>query len=280
MREIVTRIMGPIMRKYGRRVLGKPSAPSKFALYTSALINRLPGNRFPILTCQGPLDGYKMKVDWHGQRGFVYGTWEPDVVAAFRAAVQPGQVALDIGAAVGFYTLLLAKLVGPKGRVYSFEPMAESRAVLEENVRLNGLAHVTVTPKAVMDYSGELELHVNNDGNVLHAHLEYAEGVNGVRFVSVPCLSIDDFWEDKGMPVHFMKIDVEGAEAKVLQGARRVIEACRPNLLIELHYFDRIEGEHPALQILRDWGYAIKPIDKGKLTEHILCVPARSEVFA
>jgi FkbM family methyltransferase len=278
MRELVARMIGPILRRYRHRIVGHPSSPSRFARFAGSVVSRLPGERYPVLKCQGPLDGYRMRVDWNHYRSFVYGTWEPDVVRAIQKSVGPGQVALDIGAAFGFYTLLLAKLVGSTGLVFSFEPMGETRAVLQTNVGLNSLRQVTVVGDAVADYEGELEMYLTSDGDLLHSTSVDAQVGNAGPAACVPCVSLDAFWQDKKMPIHFIKLDVEGAEEKVLLGASAVIKTYRPNMLIELHGVGHYRGKHPALRILKEWRYEVQQLEKNRMTSHIYCQPTRVEV--
>jgi hypothetical protein len=78
---------------------------------------------------QGALKGYRMSIDWNRFRSFVYGTWEPEVLGAVTATVKPCMTVIDIGAHIGYYTLLFVKFVGPNGRVVAFEPRLPSLAL-------------------------------------------------------------------------------------------------------------------------------------------------------
>src|ERR1700722_172759 len=90
--------------------------------------------------------------------GFLTGHAEPEVQRALQDFVEPGQVVYDVGANIGFFTLLLARLVGPRGRVFAFEPMPENAAALRHIVALNGLDNVTVVEKAMSSESGTAQL--------------------------------------------------------------------------------------------------------------------------
>src|ERR1700733_4485215 len=96
-------------------LLGSASNPSWIADLIHGVLNRVPGEPFPCLPCHGVLSGFHMRVDWSRFRAFVYGTWEPEVVAALTEVIRDGFVAIDVGAHHGFYALLLSRLVGPTG---------------------------------------------------------------------------------------------------------------------------------------------------------------------
>jgi FkbM family methyltransferase len=210
-----------------------------------------------------------MKIDWYQWRSFLYGTWEPEVVKALTEAVQPGSCALDIGAHIGFYTLVLSKLVGPKGVVISFEMMSETFQVLAENIRLNQCGQVRTINKALMDRSCELRVAVSSP-DLLPGTASVVNGGTSDT-LNVQAVSLDDFMRDRPERVDFMKIDVEGAESLVLQGAKTTIETTHPKMLIEIHQFDASPPEQsPALRQLYDWGYRTRWIERNPLTSHVL----------
>lgn len=158
-------------------------------------------------------------------------TWNPAEYEAFRAAAGPGAVALDVGANVGAYALLLGQWVRPGGRVYAFEPAPEARDGLARHVALNGLGDVvTVVPAAAAASTGTAVLSV--DG--LSGANRLADASAGER---VETVTIDDFCAREGITPSFIKIDVEGAELDVLRGARATIAAAGPALalFVEMH---------------------------------------------
>ncbi|HEX6748133.1 MAG TPA: FkbM family methyltransferase [Longimicrobium sp.] len=158
-------------------------------------------------------------------------TWNPAEYEAFRAAAKPGAVALDVGANVGAYALLLGQWVRPRGRVYAFEPASEAFRGLSEHVRLNGLAAV-VTPvrAAVAASTGTATLAVDglSGGNRLG-------GEGGGE--TVQTVAVDEFCAREEITPSFLKIDVEGAELDVLRGARETIARAGGELalFVEMH---------------------------------------------
>jgi FkbM family methyltransferase len=158
-------------------------------------------------------------------------TWNPAEVDAFRAAAGPGTVALDVGANVGAYTLLLGQWVQPGGCVYAFEPAPAALHGLAKHVALNGLdAVVRVVRAAAAASTGTATLAV--DG--ISGANRLAESPGGER---VETVTIDDFCRREGIRPSFIKIDVEGAELGVLRGARETIAAAGGGLalFVEMH---------------------------------------------
>ena len=150
-------------------LIGQPGNPSRFANWSHSLLNRLPTEKFPVLPCSGPLDGYRMRINWEKRRAYVYGTYEIPVVEAIRRVVKPGMIAMDIGAHSGYYTLLLSKLVGEKGRVTAYEPLPANFQFLTENISLNRCSNVHAERAAVTERSGHLDFELPEPGSSLWA---------------------------------------------------------------------------------------------------------------
>jgi len=160
-----------------------------------------------------------------------YVTWNPAEYAAFRAAVRPGAVALDVGANAGAYALLLGQWVRPGGRVYAFEPAPETFGGLSEHVRLNGLDSTVVPVRAAAAaHTGTAIFSVDGFSGANRL----AEGGAGER---VETVTLDDFCAREKIVPAFIKIDVEGAELDVLRGARETIRAAGGGLalFVEMH---------------------------------------------
>jgi FkbM family methyltransferase len=144
--------------------------------------------------------------------------------------VEPGQVAVDVGAHYGNYTIRLADLVGSHGRVVAVEPQRTARQVLERNIRLNRLSHVSVASCALGPSTGARALHHHPDPT--RASLGAFDEDHGSEPVEV--MRLDDLLNAVGVTdVGYLKIDVEGAEVDVLRGATRTIERSRPLIQFE-----------------------------------------------
>jgi FkbM family methyltransferase len=148
------------------------------------------------------------------------GTWEPDEAAWLRSVIRPGMTVVDVGANVGYFTLLCAKLTGPEGRVVSFEPEPENLRLLRANVWRNGADNVTVVPAAASDSRGHLALRLysreNTGGHEVHAEAQEGDAL-------VPSATIDEIVA--GARVDVVKIDAQGADDAVVRGATRAIAA-------------------------------------------------------
>jgi len=172
----------------------------------------------------------------HVMPEYRYVTWNEDEYRAFKQAIRPGGVALDIGANVGCYAVLLGQLVSPGGRVFAFEPSPAAYDGLVRHIALNHLEDVVVpVPAAVADREGTGVL--MRSGPTGTDRLASAQEGGGGSEVGVTVTTIDRFCAARGIRPDFIKVDVEGAELAVLEGARGTIEANRNglSLFVEMH---------------------------------------------
>lgn len=193
----------------------------------------------------GALAGCRMRGKFF--EAYLEGNYEPEVCQTIIQIVQQGWVCVDLGAHVGYFTLLLAKLVGEHGRVIAFEAHPENARQLRANVRINGYkVRVQVENKAVLDR----ECHyVNLFHGRMHSSFEWNIVGNDVRGnptqaeLEVPATSVDAYFPP-GSRVDFVKMDIEGAEAKALRGMRRLLQECKPLMLVEFHSEDGWAGRY------------------------------------
>jgi FkbM family methyltransferase len=147
--------------------------------------------------------------------------YEPFETALFRNEIKPGQTVLDIGANIGYYTLIAAKLVGPKGKVYAFEPDPNNFDLLKKNVETNGYTNVVLINKAVSDKNrtSKLFLSKTNKGD----HRLY-DSKDRRPFVTVQTIKLDDFFKHLDKKIHFIKMDIQGSEAGAVKGLKFLIK--------------------------------------------------------
>lgn len=177
-----------------------------------------------------------------------------------RALVRSNMNVADIGANVGFYTTLFARLVQPGGKVFAFEPDPFTRRILEK--RTASLACVSTFAVALADRDEDLVL-VCNPSNRANNMLEFSADrtLEGER-IPVHTTTFDAWWASNGMPdIHMVKMDTEGAEMRILRGMERFVTT-RPPQLIVLEFCPpllRQAGEHPltVLEWLDAKGYDI-----------------------
>ena len=172
----------------------------------------------------------------HANAGYVLGTSEPAVQSALKACLRPGMIVYDVGANVGFHTVIAARLVGPSGCVVSFEPLASNARQVEYNARLNGLTHVIVRCEALGATNGEARFLVSAERTLGKLASSDSTVSGKIGEIMVPVWRLDDLLAQGGMPrPDLIKIDVEGAECDVLAGAAKTLRTSRPILMIELH---------------------------------------------
>jgi FkbM family methyltransferase len=182
------------------------------------------------------------------------GTYEVPIQNIFTQHLKPGDVFYDIGANVGFFSIIAAKLVGDGGKVYAFEPGEGNANSIRHNARLNNFNHIEVIEKAVSHTSGEgqLLLAKYSGGHAL-ATADAPPDLAGE--VTVDLVSIDDLIaQNKIAPPNFVKIDVEGAELDVLKGMTETIKTARPAIIYEVDDGDRTAYERKYQELADFFG--------------------------
>lgn len=170
-----------------------------------------------------------------------FGCFEPLETAVVRQAVRPGDIVLDIGANIGYYTLQFSDLVGPNGHVYAFEPDPRNYEILQQNIAQNGCRNVTMVQAAAYASTGSMRLFLNAENHGDHRVWHSGPARESLE---VPMVAIDDYLAGRNVhAVDFVKIDVQGAEAAVMQGMLGVL-ASSPRLRLVTEFWPR--GLHLA----------------------------------
>jgi FkbM family methyltransferase len=211
-----------------------------------------------------------------------YLTWNPREYSAFRAATQPGDIVLDIGANAGCYAILFGQWVGASGRVYAFEPDPRAFEGLTRHIRLNALDdRVIPIPAAVAGHEHPAAPFAMADAHGV-SHLAAGTTHDAIQ---VRTTSIDQFCNQHRITPDVIKIDVEGAELAVLRGARDTIAAAGAELrlFVELHAsLWRHSGitEHDIHRECEALGMTIEQLDgrrDGLWTTEGVCLRLRPE---
>jgi len=205
----------------------------------------------------GELAGMSMSLDLHAEKDYWLGTYEPELLATLVDLVKPGWVAYDLGANIGYISLLLARLAGQDGRVVSFEALPSNLERLRLNLRLNALEQsVTVVPGAVGDSTQPVQFLVGPSGGTGKA--QGSAGRQELAYsqvISVPGIVLDEFVFALGNPPPaLVKVDIEGGEVLALPGMRRILAEARPLVCLELH---GPESAHVAWDTLTAAGYRL-----------------------
>ncbi|PIQ84208.1 MAG: hypothetical protein COV75_03380 [Candidatus Omnitrophica bacterium CG11_big_fil_rev_8_21_14_0_20_63_9] len=162
----------------------------------------------------------------------IEGTHEPYETEYFLGLLLPGMTVVDVGAHVGWYTLLAAQRVGPAGRVIAFEPEPANYARLERNVAASGYRHVITVPKAVAERTRALTLFRDPGNSGGHS---IADCGNTRPAFTVEAVALDEYFGPEPPPVHVIKIDVEGAECLAWRGMQRVLQR-NPDLVLMMEF--------------------------------------------
>lgn len=195
------------------------------------------------------------------------GSFEPGQTEIIKRLLPNGGVFIDVGANIGYFSVIGAISVGPTGRVYAFEPVEEIYRLLCQNLSLNSLSNVDARNLACFSCSGRMGIERTPDS--AKSYLSSAK----TKIVSVT--TIDDFVAE--VPVHrldLIKVDAEGSDLEVLKGAHRTIETFRPAIILELDHLARFGGSRgEVFQLLDAHGYSVREI-RGKHSVDLLCKPS------
>lgn len=161
------------------------------------------------------------------------GKWEPTETHWTTRLVRKGDTFVDIGANVGYYTLLASHLVGEEGMVFAFEPDPVNFRILEKNVRLNGLTNVVLEQKAVSNENGSIQLFLSESNKGDHRIYQTEEGRPAV---DVEAVKLDDYFAGYSGSVDFVKIDTQGAEGVILEGMTELING-NDDIIIAVEYW-------------------------------------------
>jgi FkbM family methyltransferase len=200
-----------------------------------------------------------MRIDPSGAAaGYALGTSEPLIQDVFAEHVPTGGVVWDIGANVGFYTLIASRLVGD-GRVVAFEPLPANQQAIRRNIALNEIANVQLIAVALSDREGtaELEVHASPTWAKLDTSSDtsFKRGTDVTGRVQVALSTIDAQLAQAPAP-DLVKMDIEGAEVAALRGASKLLSEHRPTLICELHGTNRAVTE-----LLQSHDYDVRTVE-------------------
>lgn len=213
-----------------------------------------------------------------GLSSLLYGTFEKTELNFVSRYVRQGDTAIDIGANVGIFSVVLGVTVGRSGHVAAIEPVSENVSRLKKNLVKNNLENVNVMPLALGAAEGRLLLHMAKDA-AYHSLVSVEKAFRSDGETLVEVRRLDDVWTEMGRPaVSFIKIDVEGSENEVLSGAAAFLKACCPVLLIEANtkeHLDDLSGRLGAL------GYAhLHPKGFAPHNHLFYCAPSAERLSA
>jgi len=215
-----------------------------------------------------------LRIDHAHLGSIATGMLETSVQEAMVRHLGTGGVLYDVGANLGFFSLLGARLAGPEGHVYAFEPAPENVQALRRHIGLNRIENLAVREQAAAAESGRGRLQLVDDRS--WSKLEgYGQHPGTERVVDVELVAIDELVASGELrPPSVVKIDVEGAELAVLEGMTATLERHQPAVICEVH------GTHEAFAaFMRARGYrvvnleGVRPIEQDPRSEHALALP-------
>jgi FkbM family methyltransferase len=291
----VTNDLGPIQRLTRLYTFYSPIRKGKYRLAQASLklTSELP--KEVVATAD---DGRRLRVNFDdhlSQLMYFLGEYERPITEIVRVFVRKGDVCLDVGANIGWYTTLMQMLVGSAGEIHAFEPVPETFAILKDNVAANeNPGSVILNNIALGDRTGEVTMHTFDDRSDGHASISDF-GDSTARDIPTQMIRLDDYLRERRITnVRFLKIDIEGAELSMLKGSSRlfrqevppviVVEAALatteafgylPNDILELissfrdYYFYEVDNRDGSLREIT--GFASDSIGA-----NVLCVPSGS----
>lgn len=152
------------------------------------------------------------------------GKWEEYESNLFEKSIQPGDTVLDIGAHIGYYTLIAARKVGPKGKVYAFEPLTKNFNLLKKNVEANGYTNVELINAAVSNKVGIAKLFLSNEDNYGDQRIYDSE--ESRKTLRINTTTLDKYFSNR-KGVNVVKMDIQGSEMLALKGAIQLFKRSR-----------------------------------------------------
>lgn len=212
------------------------------------LLGLLPrGLQVPIL--QGPLRGYRWIVG-SGVHGYWLGTYELQKQLVFSKSIKAGMVVFDVGAHVGFYTMLASVAVGDHGEVIAFEPFPENVDILRRHIAINNRRNVQIVEAAVGDQ--------NSTGRFKRGGDSFTGRITENGDLSLPLVTLDDLVSTRAVrPPQIIKMDIEGGEYDALVGAQNLLKTCRPQIFLSTHGPD---VHTKCISLLQAMGYDLVPL--------------------
>jgi len=214
------------------------------------------------------IDGDKIFVDPRDSlRLTINGIYEKFETNFVKNEIKKNNVVLDLGAHVGYYTLMFAKLVGENGKVYAFEPSPTNFELLQKNVMINNYKNVILEKKAISDKSEIASLYLSeenfSDNRIFDSH-------DKRKSIKIETTTLDDYFKEYDGRIDFIKMDVQGAEGKVLLGMNNLLKKLKHvKIMTEFspkHLVHIGMGSEEFLDIFLNSGFKLYHMNRKKKT--------------
>jgi FkbM family methyltransferase len=221
------------------------------------------------------VQGHKMFLD-HKDSLYLSlnGVFEPFATKCVKKIIKKGDVVLDIGANIGYYTLIFAKLVGNSGKVFAFEPEPKNFALLVKNIEINGYKNIICVKKAVSDENGTIKLYLSEsnmgDHRIYNSH-------DSRKAVKIETVRLDDYFKDYKGRIDFIKMDIQGGELKAIKGMDYFLRknGCRKMLTEFWPNGIKNSGSNPQqyINLLLKYGFDIYKVNEEKEKLELANIP-------
>lgn len=251
------------------RILQK--MPFLYRPLRSLVVSSAGGPDQPREILYGPLAGFRMVLGPHDRNAYLLNSHEPAIVGLAAGLCRPGMHVLDIGAHVGYFSLLFAVRAGATGRVTTLEPNPSNVAKIRAMIAANALTNIEVFPLAASDTDGAVEFVTEETGQMGHITSAPADHPG---MVTVQAVRVDNLCaQQRFRPVDLVKLDVEGAEGAALNGMAALLARDRPVVVCEWH--PAVAGTG-YLAVFESLGYACELLEPASDTApfHLLARPA------
>ncbi len=210
----------------------------------------------------------KMKLDldeWVQQHIFFLGYFDLFGITLVKSRLTEGNVFIDVGANIGSYTLVAAKLVGKTGKVFAFEPVGSAFNRLSENISLNDPGNIKAEQTAIFNSNQKLDFHLSSNKNLGMSSIYHHDAESGA-IEQVGAIRLDDYVKDHSIErIDMIKIDIEGSEMFALQGMTDTLRNFKPDIFIELKDEAHLHSEYSVNDIigfLNRLGYKQNALDE------------------
>lgn len=218
-----------------------------------------------VFVAAGDLKGTKLYLNMRTEKDYWLGTYEPELQKAVRTMLKPGMVVYDIGANIGYISLLFARAIGPQGQVYSFEALPANIERMRQNIILSqSTTPIHVIHGAVTDKAEPVEFLVHASTSMGKVQGAAGRDVDYLDKISVPGIALDNYVQEHHLPTPDMiKLDIEGGEVLAVKAMKETLLASHPLLFIELH---GPESAMAVADLLDATGYTAYHMEKPQKT--------------
>ncbi len=209
------------------------------------------------------IDGKKLFLDDGDSLFLSLSSHEAMQVTLSKKEIKKGDIVLDIGAHIGYYTILFSELVGPEGKVYSFEPHPKNFQLLKKTVEINNLTNVEIFQNIVSDKNKPVDFYISKLDSIGNRMFDSNEAESKIEIDSI---SIDEFLKNKHDKINFIKMDIQGAEVLAIDGMKETLRNNKHLKIIQewwpdaIQKYDRTPDSH--LNFLEKLGFNFYVVDE------------------